>query len=80
MSYIHPNYKVIIILSFIVFFSSGLWLLNDVIPNEDLVFISLLERDNLQAIWQNVSWSNAHAAIIPYSLLTLFNFPLELTL
>lgn len=69
------NYKVIIILSFIVFLSSGLWLLNDVIPNEDLIFISLLERGNLRAIWENVSWSNAHAAIIPYSLLTLFNFP-----
>jgi hypothetical protein len=49
----------------------GLWLLNDVVPNEDLIFDTQLTNGQLSAIWSNVSWSNAHFQFIPYYLLTL---------
>src|SRR5712671_198151 len=54
-----------------VFGGHGLWLLNDVVPNEDLIFDTQLTNGQLAAIWSNVSWSNAHFQFLPYYLLTL---------
>jgi hypothetical protein len=60
-------------------FGFGLWLLNDVVPNEDAIFVSQMESGDLASIWNNVSWSNAHAAIVPYAMLYAFKNPVVAT-
>ncbi len=54
-----PNIVANLLLAAVVLAAFGLWILNDAIPNEDVIFVAQLERGDLLAVWRNVSWSNA---------------------